>query len=140
MVSFSIYATLLAIVGTALLPVFLLPRLHVGGFVRGIVNPSRDMMYGKSAGRRAGHRIRVRQYRFQRWPGSGLAHGALLDGELTNELLYLSAAFMVASILLLLFSATGRYRGATHLPGMRCEPFIGCLACTEPMAIRSRLP
>ena len=33
-----------------------------------------------------------------------LAYGALLDGDLTNEVLYLSAGFMVASIFLLLFS------------------------------------
>jgi FSR family fosmidomycin resistance protein-like MFS transporter len=37
-----------------------------------------------------------------------LAYGALLDGGLANEVLYLSAGFMVMSILLLVFSRNRR--------------------------------
>ena len=106
-VSFSIYATLLAIVGTALLPVFLVVgAFMLGGFVRGIVNPSRDMMVREVAPAGAlGTVFAFVSTGFNVGQGiAPLAYGALLDGELTNELLYLSAAFMVASILLLLFS------------------------------------
>ncbi|RZO39173.1 MAG: MFS transporter [Rhodospirillaceae bacterium] len=106
-VSFSVYATLLAIVGTALLPVFLVVgAFMLGGFVRGIVNPSRDMMVREVAPAGAlGTVFAFVSTGFNVGQGiAPLAYGALLDGELTNELLYLSAAFMVASILLLLFS------------------------------------
>jgi len=106
-VSFSIYATLLAIVGTALIPVFLVVGAFVlGGFVRGIVNPSRDMMVRAVAPAGAlGTVFAFVSTGFNVGQGiAPLAYGALLDGNLTNEVLYLSAAFMVASILLLLFS------------------------------------
>ena len=106
-VSFSIYAMLLAIVGTALIPVFLVVGAFVlGGFVRGIVNPSRDMMVRAIAPAGAlGTVFAFVSTGFNVGQGiAPLAYGALLDGNLTNEVLYLSAAFMVASILLLLFS------------------------------------
>jgi FSR family fosmidomycin resistance protein-like MFS transporter len=106
-VSFSIYATLLAIVGTALIPVFLVVGAFVlGGFVRGIVNPSRDMMVRAVAPAGAlGTVFAFVSTGFNVGQGiAPLAYGALLDGNLPNEVLYLSAAFMVASILLLLFS------------------------------------
>jgi FSR family fosmidomycin resistance protein-like MFS transporter len=106
-VSFSIYATLLAIVGTALIPVFLVVGAFVlGGFVRGIVNPSRDMMVrGVAPAGALGTVFAFVSTGFNVGQGiAPLAYGALLDGNLTNEVLYLSAAFMVASILLLLFS------------------------------------
>jgi FSR family fosmidomycin resistance protein-like MFS transporter len=106
-VSFSIYATLLAIVGTALIPVFLVVGAFVlGGFVRGIVNPARDMMVRAIAPAGAlGTVFAFVSTGFNVGQGiAPLAYGALLDGNLTNEVLYLSAAFMVASILLLLFS------------------------------------
>lgn len=106
-VSFSIYAVLLAIVGTALIPVFLvIGAFLLGGFVRGIVNPSRDMMVRAVAPAGAlGTVFAFVSTGFNVGQGiAPLAYGALLDGNLTNEVLYLSAAFMVASILLLLFS------------------------------------
>ena len=106
-VSFSIYAVLLTIVGTALIPVFLvIGAFMLGGFVRGIINPSRDMMVRAVAPAGAlGTVFAFVSTGFN--VGQGIAppaYGALLDGDLTNEVLYLSAGFMVASILLLLFS------------------------------------
>lgn len=106
-VSFSIYAVLLTIVGTALIPVFLvIGAFALGGFVRGIVNPSRDMMVRAVAPAGAlGTVFAFVSTGFNVGQGiAPLAYGALLDGNLTNQVLYLSASFMVASILLLLFS------------------------------------
>ena len=108
-VSFSIYALLLAIVGTALIPVFLVVgAFAIGGVMRGIVNPSRDMMVREIAPAGAlGTVFAFVSTGFNVGQGlAPLAYGALLDGNLTNEVLYLSAGFMVASILLLLFSRT----------------------------------
>lgn len=105
--SFSIYATLLIIVGTAFVPVFLvIGAFTLGGFVRGIVNPSRDMMVRALAPAGAlGTVFAFVSTGFNVGQGiAPLAYGALLDGDLTNEVLYLSAGFMVASIFLLLFS------------------------------------
>jgi FSR family fosmidomycin resistance protein-like MFS transporter len=106
-VSFSIYAVLLAIVGSALIPVYLvIGAFTLGGFVRGIVNPSRDMMVREVAPAGAlGTVFAFVSTGFNVGQGiAPLAYGALLDGNLTNEVVYLSAGFMVLSILLLLFS------------------------------------
>lgn len=106
-VAFSIYAIVLAIVGTALLPVALvIGCFTIGGFVRGIVNPSRDMMVREIAPAGAlGTVFAFVSTGFNVGQGlAPLAYGALLDGGLANEVLYLSAGFMVLSILLLVFS------------------------------------
>ena len=82
-------------------------RLHVGWLrTRHRQSVTRHDGTGSRAGRRAGQGVfAFVSTGFNVGQGiAPLAYGALLDGELTNELLYLSAAFMVASILLLLFS------------------------------------
>ncbi len=98
---------MLVIVGTALIPVLLVVgAFMLGGFVRGIVNPSRDMMVRQLAPAGAlGTVFAFVSTGFNVGQGlAPLAYGALLDRNFTNEVLYLSATFMVASILLLLFS------------------------------------
>jgi MFS transporter, FSR family, fosmidomycin resistance protein len=110
-VAFSIYAVVLAIVGTALLPVALVVGCFtIGGFVRGIVNPSRDMMVREIAPAGAlGTVFAFVSTGFNVGQGlAPLAYGALLDGGLANEVLYLSAGFMVLSVLLLVFSRDRR--------------------------------
>lgn len=110
-VSFSIYAVMLTIVGTALIPIVaLIGAFAIGGFVRGIVNPSRDMMVREVAPAGAlGTVFAFVSTGFNVGQGlAPLAYGALIDGALTNEVLYLSAIFMVLSILLLLFSRDRR--------------------------------
>ena len=110
-IAFSIYAAVLAIVGTALLPVALVVGCFtIGGFVRGIVNPSRDMMVREIAPAGAlGTVFAFVSTGFNVGQGlAPLAYGALLDGGFTNEVLYLSAGFMVLSILLLVFSRDRR--------------------------------
>lgn len=110
-VSFSIYAVMLTIVGTALIPVVaLIGAFAIGGFVRGIVNPSRDMMVREVAPAGAlGTVFAFVSTGFNVGQGlAPLAYGVLLDGGLTNEVLYLSAGFMVLSIMLLLFSRDRR--------------------------------
>ena len=105
--SFTIYAVLLAVVGTALVPVFLVVgAFMLGGFVRGIVNPSRDMMVRQVAPAGAlGTVFAFVSTGFNVGQGiAPLAYGALLDRNFTNEILYLSATFIVASIVLLIFS------------------------------------
>ncbi|PPR10573.1 MAG: putative sulfoacetate transporter SauU [Alphaproteobacteria bacterium MarineAlpha11_Bin1] len=106
-ISFTIYSVVLVIVGTALIPVLLVVgAFMLGGFVRGIVNPSRDMMVRQLAPAGAlGTVFAFVSTGFNVGQGlAPLAYGALLDRNFTNEVLYLSATFMVASILLLLFS------------------------------------
>lgn len=106
-VSFSIYAVMLTVVGTALIPVVaLIGAFGIGGFVRGIVNPSRDMMVRKVAPAGAlGTVFAFVSTGFNVGQGlAPLAYGALIDGALTNQILYLSAGFMVLSICLLMFS------------------------------------
>jgi MFS transporter, FSR family, fosmidomycin resistance protein len=110
-VAFSIYAIVLTIVGTALLPITLVIGCFViGGFVRGIVNPSRDMMVREVAPAGAlGTVFAFVSTGFNVGQGlAPLAYGVLIDGGLSNEVLYLSAGFMVMSILLLVFSRNRR--------------------------------
>tara|TARA_R110000868_G_scaffold1844_5_gene14573 strand:- start:9008 stop:10198 length:1191 start_codon:yes stop_codon:yes gene_type:complete len=110
-VAFSIYAVVLTVVGTALLPIALvIGCFMIGGFVRGIVNPSRDMMVREIAPAGAlGTVFAFVSTGFNVGQGlAPLAYGALLDGGFTNEVLYLSACFMVLSILLLVFSRDRR--------------------------------
>ncbi len=109
--AFSIYAVVLTVVGTALLPIALVVGCFmIGGFVRGIVNPSRDMMVREIAPAGAlGTVFAFVSTGFNVGQGlAPLAYGALLDGGFTNEVLYLSATFMVLSILLLVFSRDRR--------------------------------
>ena len=110
-VAFSIYAVVLTIVGTAMLPITLVIGCFlIGGFVRGIVNPSRDMMVREVAPAGAlGTVFAFVSTGFNVGQGlAPLAYGALLDSGLANEVLYLSAGFMVLSILLLVFSRNRR--------------------------------
>ena len=110
-VSFSIYAALLALIGTAWLPVFLLiGAFTLGGFLRGLVNPSRDIMVREIAPAGAlGTIFAFVSTGFNIGQGAApIAYGALVDANLANEVVYLSATFMVASIFLLLFSRTQR--------------------------------
>lgn len=110
-VAFSIYALVLTVVGTALLPIALvIGCFTIGGFVRGIVNPSRDMMVREVAPAGAlGTVFAFVSTGFNVGQGlAPLAYGALLDGGLANEVLYLSAGFMVMSIMLLVFSRNRR--------------------------------
>jgi MFS transporter, FSR family, fosmidomycin resistance protein len=109
--AFSIYAVVLTIVGTALLPITLVIGCFlIGGFARGIVNPSRDMMVREVAPAGAlGTVFAFVSTGFNVGQGlAPLAYGALLDGGHANEVLYLSAGFMVLSILLLVFSRNRR--------------------------------
>tara|TARA_E500000331_G_scaffold262803_1_gene253762 strand:+ start:131 stop:1321 length:1191 start_codon:yes stop_codon:yes gene_type:complete len=110
-VAFSIYAIILTLVGTASIPLsILLACFTIGGFARGIVNPSRDMMVREIAPAGAlGTVFAFVSTGFNVGQGlAPLAYGALLDGGLDNEVLYLSAGFMVMSILLLVFSRDRR--------------------------------
>ena len=110
-VAFSIYAIILTLVGTASIPLsVLLACFTIGGFARGIVNPSRDMMVREIAPAGAlGTVFAFVSTGFNVGQGlAPLAYGALLDGGLDNEVLYLSAGFMVMSILLLVFSRDRR--------------------------------
>ena len=110
-VAFSIYAAILILVGTASISFsVLIVCFTVGGFARGIVNPSRDMMVREIAPAGAlGTVFAFVSTGFNVGQGlAPLAYGALLDGGLANEVLYLSAGFMVMSILLLVFSRNRR--------------------------------
>jgi len=112
-ISFSIYAALLALIGTAWLPVFLLiGAFTLGGFLRGLVNPSRDIMVREIAPVGAlGTVFAFVSTGFNIGQGAApIAYGALVDAKLANEVVYLSAAFMVASIFLLLFTRSQRFR------------------------------
>mgnify|MGYP006091446657 CR=1 FL=1 len=110
-VAFSIYAVILIAVGTASIPlVVLISCFMIGGFARGIVNPSRDMMVREIAPAGAlGTVFAFVSTGFNVGQGlAPLAYGALLDGGLNNEVLYLSSGFMEMSILLLVFSRNRR--------------------------------
>jgi len=110
-VAFSIYAAILILVGTASISLsVLIACFTVGGFARGIVNPSRDMMVREIAPAGAlGTVFAFVSTGFNVGQGlAPLAYGALLDRGLDNELLYLSAGFMIMSILLLVFSRDRR--------------------------------
>ena len=106
-VAFSIYAVLIAIVGSALIPVALvIGAFAIGGFVRGLVNPSRDMMVREVAP--AGALGTVFAFVSTGFSvGQAIAppiYGALVEGGGANSVLYLSASFTVLAILLLFFS------------------------------------
>ncbi|MAI49989.1 MAG: MFS transporter [Rhodospirillaceae bacterium] len=110
-IAFSIYATILTLVGTASIPLsVLLACFTIGGFARGIVNPSRDMMVREIAPAGAlGTVFAFVSTGFNVGQGlAPLAYGALLDSGLDNEVLFLSAGFMVMSIILLVFSRDRR--------------------------------
>lgn len=109
-VSFAIYASLLILVGTGLASVVLvIVAFTIGGFARGIVNPSRDMMVRKIAPASAlGTVFAFVSTGFNVGQAAApLAYGALLDASMDNEILYLSALFMLFSITLLGFSRKG---------------------------------
>ena len=110
-VAFSIYAVLITIVGSALIPVALvIGAFAIGGFVRGVVNPSRDMMVREIAPAGAlGTVFAFVSTGFN--VGQGIAppiYGALVEGGFSNSVLYLSASFTVLAILLLFFSRDRR--------------------------------
>jgi FSR family fosmidomycin resistance protein-like MFS transporter len=78
----------------------------IGGFVRGLVNPSRDMMVREVAP--AGALGTVFAFVSTGFSvGQAIAppiYGALVEGGGANSVLYLSASFTVLAILLLFFS------------------------------------
>ncbi|MEC7488971.1 MAG: MFS transporter [Pseudomonadota bacterium] len=111
-ISFSIYAALLLIIGTAWIPVFILISAFIlGGFLRGLVNPSRDIMVREIAPAGAlGTVFAFVSTGFNIGQGAApIAYGALVDAGLPNEVVYLSSAFMALSIVLLLFSRERRH-------------------------------
>ena len=111
-ISFSIYGILLVLIGTAWLPIFLLiGAFTLGGFLRGLVNPSRDIMVREIAPAGAlGTVFAFVSTGFNIGQGAApIAYGVLVDAQLANEVVYLSAGFMFLSILLLLFSRGRRF-------------------------------
>ncbi len=105
--AFGLYAILLFIVGTARIPVAaVIGAFVLGGFVRGVVNPSRDMMVREIAPAGAlGTVFAFVSTGFN--VGQGFApilYGALLDHGLNNEVLYLAGGFIALSVGLLFFS------------------------------------
>ncbi|MEX2453570.1 MAG: MFS transporter [Rhodospirillaceae bacterium] len=109
--AFGLYGALLLAVGTAAMPVaFVVGAFVVGGFVRGIVNPSRDMMVREIAPAGAlGTVFAFVSTGFNIGQGfAPLAYGALLDRGFMNEVLYLSAGFIFLAIGLLFFSRDRR--------------------------------
>ncbi len=111
-VMFGLYGALLLLVGTAWMPVAAVAGAFViGGLARGIVNPARDMMVREIAPAGAlGTVFALVSTGFNVGQAAApLAYGALLDGGLPNEVLYLSAAFMFLAIGLLYFSRDRRF-------------------------------
>lgn len=109
--AFSLYAALLAAVGTASITLAaVVGAFVIGGFVRGIVNPSRDMMVREIAPAGAlGTVFAFVSTGFNIGQGfAPLAYGALLDGGYVHEVLYLAAGFIACAVLLLFFSRDRR--------------------------------
>lgn len=109
--AFGLYGALLLAVGTAALPVWgVVGAFILGGFVRGIVNPSRDMMVREIAPAGAlGTVFAFVSTGFNIGQGfAPIAYGVLLDGGLASEVLYLSAGFIFMAIGLLYFSRDRR--------------------------------
>ena len=110
--AFTVYAAMLVTVGSAYVGIAaIVGALIIGGFVRGIVNPSRDIMVREIAPAGAlGTVFAFVSTGFNVGQGlAPLAYGALLDGGFTNEVLYLSAGFIVLAIGLLFFSRDRRF-------------------------------
>ena len=109
--AFSLYGALLLLVGTAAIPVAMVAiAFLVGGFARGIVNPSRDIMVREVAPAGAlGTVFAFVSTGFNVGQGIGpLAYGAILDHAMPHAVVYLSAFFMFLSIGLLFFSRDRR--------------------------------
>lgn len=105
--AFGLYAILLFAVGTAHISVAaVIGAFVLGGFVRGVVNPSRDMMVREIAPAGAlGTVFAFVSTGFN--VGQGFApilYGALLDRGLNSEVLYLAGGFIALSVGLLFFS------------------------------------
>ena len=105
--AFGLYAILLFTVGTARIPIAaVIGAFVLGGFVRGVVNPSRDMMVREIAPAGAlGTVFAFVSTGFNIGQGfAPILYGVLLDHGLNNEVLYLAGGFIALSVGLLFFS------------------------------------
>lgn len=112
LIAFAIYGTLLVAVGTAQISLYaVMGAFILGGFVRGIVNPARDMMVREIAPAGAlGTVFALVSTGFNVGQGfAPYAYGLLLDSGYTGEVLYLAAAFIFVSIALLFVSRERRF-------------------------------